>query len=65
MSTPDVFTIGCQSHTLEHWAKHYKAIARANHAEDLIDEYMDYYNIAVKRYGKKEDKPCKQTESDA
>lgn len=65
MSAPDVFTIGCQSHTLEYWGEHYKAIARANGAEDIIGEYMEYYNIAVKRYGKKEDKPCKQTESEA
>ena len=45
--------IGCQIHSLDEWGKRYKAIARANNAEDIIDEYMLYYNVAVARYGAK------------
>ena len=56
MSSKSTLKIGRQDHTLEYWKKHYKAIARANNAEDIIDEYMMYYNVAVARYGKTEDK---------
>ena len=43
--------VGCQVHTLEEWGKRYKEIAKQNNAEDSIDEYYLYYELACKLYG--------------
>ena len=43
--------IGCQNHSISDWIDHGVAIARRNHADDIIPEYIWYIVTAAMRYG--------------
>ena len=43
--------VGCQCHSMEEWRTVWKDVARAHDAQDLVQEYVLYYNLAAQRYG--------------
>ena len=51
MAAPDVLGIGCQRHTFADWRDKWHEIAKNNDALDIVQEYVQYYNLAAARYG--------------
>ena len=43
--------VGCQCYSMEEWRTVWKDVARAHDAQDLVQEYVLYYNLAAQRYG--------------
>ncbi len=61
---------GCQIHTWREWHDHYMEIALKHGSEDIVPEYVRYFNLACHMYGHedcliettdKKDKPCVST----
>lgn len=51
ISSPDTVRCGCQDHTFQEWHDHYAAIARMHGANDVLVEYILYFNLLCDRYG--------------
>ena len=50
MCDKKTLVIGCQKHTLDEWGEIYQEIAEEHDAEDIIEEYRLYYELACKLY---------------
>ncbi len=51
IASNDLVRCGCQTHTWPEWHDKYKEIAKAHNAEDILSEYILYFNLACKLYG--------------
>ncbi len=51
VASNELVRCGCQIHTWQEWHDRYLAIARANHAEGIVAEYVQHFNRACQMYG--------------
>lgn len=51
ISSPDTVQCGCQNHTFQEWHDKYAEISMKYGAEDILDEYIMYFNLICDRYG--------------
>lgn len=51
ISSPNSVCCGCQDRTFQEWHDRYKAISRLHGADDVLDEYILYFNLICRRYG--------------
>ena len=50
-STPETVRIGCQDHTWHEWHDRYQEISREHNADDVLGEYILYFNLLCNLYG--------------
>ena len=43
--------IGCQNHSVDDWRKKWQKIAKDYGANDIVQEYARYFNLAAEMYG--------------
>ena len=51
ISSPETVRCGCQDHTWQEWHDRYKAISRVHGADDVLEEYIRYFNLLCVMYG--------------
>lgn len=51
ISSPDTVRCGCQDHTWREWHDRYLQISRKHDAEDVLEEYIRYFNLLCDMYG--------------
>ena len=51
VSSPDTVRCGCQDHSWEEWHNHYAEISRSHNGDDVLDEYIQYFNLLCGLYG--------------
>ena len=51
VSSPDTVKCGCQDHGWEEWHNHYAEISRDHNGDDVLDEYIQYFNLLCGLYG--------------
>lgn len=51
ISSPETVRCGCQDHTWQEWHDKYKAISRLHGANDVLEEYICYFNLLCVMYG--------------
>ena len=51
ISSPETVRCGCQDHTWQEWHDKYKAISRVHGADDVLEEYICYFNLLCVMYG--------------
>ena len=50
MVTKSKLKVGCQIHTLKAWSRIYRDVAKYHNAEDILEEYLLYFDVFCKRY---------------
>ena len=50
MASMNEVGIGCQIHTIDKWRENWKEIAQKYREMEIVSEYRDYVNLAIKRY---------------
>ena len=51
ISSPNTVRCGCQDHRWEEWHNHYAEISRRHNGDDVLDEYIQYFNLLCGLYG--------------
>lgn len=51
ISSPNTVRCGCQDHTWQKWHDSYAAISRLHNADDVLEEYIRYFNLLCDMYG--------------
>lgn len=51
ISSPNTIRCGCQDHTWQKWHNSYAAISRLHGADDVLEEYIRYFNLLCDMYG--------------
>ena len=51
ISSPNTVRCGCQDHTWQKWHYSYAAISRLHNADDVLEEYIRYFNLLCDMYG--------------
>lgn len=51
ISSPNTVRCGCQDHTWQKWHDSYAAISRLHNADDVLKEYIRYFNLLCDMYG--------------
>ena len=51
ISSPNTVRCGCQNHTWQKWHDSYAAISRLHNADDVLKEYIRYFNLLCDMYG--------------
>ena len=51
ISSPNTVRCGCQKHTWQKWHDSYAAISRLHGADDVLEEYIRYFNLLCDMYG--------------
>ena len=51
ISSPNTVRCGCQEHTWQKWHDSYAAISRLHGADDVLEEYIRYFNLLCGMYG--------------
>ena len=51
ISSPNTVRCGCQNHTWQKWHDSYAAISRLHGADDVLEEYIRYFNLLCDMYG--------------
>lgn len=51
ISSPETVRCGCQDHTWQEWHDRYKSISRVHGADDVLEEYIRYFNLLCVMYG--------------
>lgn len=51
VASDTIVRIGCQNHTWKGWHDKYLSIAKRHDAEDVLIEYVQYFNLACRLYG--------------
>ena len=62
ISSPNTVRCGCQDHTWQKWHDSYAAISRLHNADDVLEEYIRYFNLLCDMYGHED---CKISEEEA
>lgn len=53
-SSPETIRCGCQNHTWKEWHDRYKEISARYGGDDVLEEYILYFNLLCDIYGHKE-----------
>lgn len=51
ISSNDTVQCGCQNHTWQEWHDRYLEISNAHDADDVLEEYIRYFNLLCDMYG--------------
>lgn len=51
ISSPHTVRCGCQNHTWQEWHDHYAEISKEHGADDVLEEYIRYFNLLCEMYG--------------
>lgn len=51
ISSPNTVRCGCQDHTWQKWHDSYAVISRLHGADDVLEEYIRYFNLLCDMYG--------------
>ena len=51
VSSPDTVRCGCQNHTWQGWHDRYAEISEEHGADDVLEEYIRYFNLLCEMYG--------------
>ena len=51
VASSDIVRCGCQEHTWQEWHDRYAEISKAHEADDVLSEYIRYFNLACELYG--------------
>jgi len=51
ITSPNIVRCGCQKHTWQEWHDRYDEISKKHEADDVLSEYIRYFNLACELYG--------------
>lgn len=51
ITSPNIVRCGCQKHTWQEWHDRYDEISKKHEADDVLSEYIKYFNLACELYG--------------
>lgn len=51
VASSDIVRCGCQEHTWQEWHDRYAEISKEHEADDVLSEYIRYFNLACELYG--------------
>ena len=54
ISSPDTVQCGCQNHTWQEWYDRYAEISADHNGDDVLEEYIRYFNLLCEMYGHEE-----------
>lgn len=54
ISSPDTVQCGCQNHTWQEWHDRYTEISTEHNGDDVLEEYIRYFNLLCEMYGHEE-----------